>query len=72
MKPPLGRTDAIDRELGNDWNRRISSVASGRGDGPLSNHRAAGQLAQRERVFMPRSGHARRQPESLSRLEADL
>jgi hypothetical protein len=33
--------------------RRISLVASGRGDGPLSNHRAAGQLAQRERVFMP-------------------
>jgi hypothetical protein len=33
--------------------RRVSPIASGRSDGPLSDHRAGGQPAQRELVFMP-------------------
>jgi S1-C subfamily serine protease len=33
--------------------RRVSPIASGRSDGPLSDHRAGGQPAKRELVFMP-------------------
>ena len=33
--------------------RRVSPIASGRSDDPLSDHRAGGQPAQRELVFMP-------------------
>jgi hypothetical protein len=35
--------------------RRVSPIASGRSDGPLSDHRAGGQPAQWELVFMPQS-----------------
>jgi hypothetical protein len=40
----------------NGRNRRVSPIASGRSDGPLSDHRAGGQPAKRELVFMPHSG----------------
>jgi hypothetical protein len=33
--------------------RRVSPIASGRSDGPLSDHEAGGQPAQRELVVMP-------------------
>ena len=36
--------------------RRVSPIASGRGDGLLSDHRAGAQLGRQELVFMPRSG----------------
>ena len=40
---------------GNGRLRRVSPIASGRSDGPLSDHRAGGQAAQRELVFMVES-----------------
>lgn len=39
--------------------RRVSPTASSRSDGPLSDHRAGGQPAQRELVFMPLSCRCR-------------
>jgi hypothetical protein len=33
--------------------RRVSPIASGRSDGPLSDRKAGRQPAQRELVFMP-------------------
>jgi len=44
---------------GNVRNRRVSPIASGRSDGPLSDHRAGGQPAQRELVFMPHTCRSR-------------
>jgi hypothetical protein len=40
--------------------RRVSPIASGRSDDPLSDHRAGGQPAQRELVFMPHFRPSRR------------
>ncbi len=36
---------------GRNW--RVSPIASGRGDGLLSDHRAGAQLGRQELVFMP-------------------
>ena len=53
----LGPNLAVSRTAGN---RRVSPLASGRSDGPLSDHRPGVQPAQRELVFMPLSGHCAR------------
>jgi hypothetical protein len=52
MRKPSG----LEREQADGCSRRVSPIASGRSDGPLSDHRAGGQPAQRELVFMPHSG----------------
>jgi hypothetical protein len=55
---PTLPTFAFHRGPANGRNRRVSPIASGRSDGPLSDHRAGGQPAQRELVFMPLTGHS--------------
>jgi hypothetical protein len=48
-----GRVRRFHCGLPSGRNRRISPIASGRGDGLLSDHRAGAQLGRQELVFMP-------------------
>jgi hypothetical protein len=43
---------ALDSQHG-IYRERVSPIASGRNDGPLSDHRAGGRPARQELVFMP-------------------
>jgi hypothetical protein len=51
-----GRSDSLPAATANGRNRRVSPIASGRGDGLLSDHRAGAQLGRQELVFMPLFG----------------
>jgi hypothetical protein len=55
----LDRTSPFLSEGGKVWNRRVSPIASGRGDGLLPDHRAGAQPQRQELVFMPRSRPSR-------------
>jgi hypothetical protein len=56
LRSLMGRPRRFDRVPANGRSRRVSPIASGRGDGLLPDHRAGAQPQRQELVFMPRTG----------------